>query len=529
MAMTETRPAPEDAPEGVAGAQPLAVPADPPGLAGWVSTSDHKRVGRLFVVTSLLFLLLGAVLTALVAAEGTASGLDIFDQGGFGQVLNLSTESLALLFLAPMFLGIATFVVPLQVGSAEIAFPRGSATAYWLYLVSAAVTVGAYVADGGQTGDTGAAVDLWLLGLLGVVLALVIGLVSVCTTVLTMRVGGMSLLRAPAFTWSTLVSGSLLLLALPVLAARLIAMYVSHHFGGDLGDYQSQIAWSWSVPTVYLLAVPAAGVALEVVPVLARNRVRVHAASLVVLGLLGVVGVGMWAQVPETFDEVLYIAMAFAAVVPALALLGLLGDTLRNGRPTVKAALVCSMLASLMLLLAAVAGALLSIEGLELHDTTWTLGQSHLVILGAGTLGAVAALWWWAPKLWGTQLPEGPGILAGLAVAGGTLLLAVPELVNGLANDLAVRGSRATTFEEDGVELLNGVSAAGAGLVALGALLVAVVLLGSVRKAGSGTPDDPWGGHTLEWATTSPPAPENFTTPVPAVTSPTPLLDEVPA
>jgi cytochrome c oxidase subunit 1 len=505
----------------------MPVPADPPGLAGWVSTSDHKRVGRLFIATSLLFLLLGTVLAALVAVEGTKSGLELFNStSSFGEALNLSNESLVLLFLVPMFLGVATFLVPLQVGSAEIAFPRGSATAFWLYLVSAGLTVGSYLASGGQTGSRSAAVDLWLIGLLGVLVAITIGLVSVLTTIMTMRVGGMTMIRVPSFTWSVLVAGSLLLLSVPVLAARLIAMYVSHHFGSDLGDYQSQIAWFWSIPTVYLLAVPAAGVALEVVPVLARNRVRVHGAALAVLGALGVVGVGMWAQSAETFDDVLYVLMAFAAVLPALALLGLVGDTARGGRPKMKAAFVLSLGAVLLLLLGAVAGALQSIDGLDLQRTTWTLGQMHLVVLGAGTLGGLAALWWWAPKFWGVELPEGAGFLVGLAALGGSLLLAVPELINGLANDLAVRGTAATRFTDDSVKALNGISAAGAVLLTLAGLLVVLVLLGSIRKARRGTADNPWGAHTLEWATTSPPAPGNFTSPVLAVTSATPLHEE---
>ena len=133
MAMTETRPSAAEAPAQV---QPVAAPADPPGVAGWFTTSDHKRVGRLWIGTSLLFLLLGTVLAALLGLEGTESGLDIFDGTSFGQVTTLANEAVVLLFLAPMFLGLATFLVPLQVGAPEIAFPRGSAAAYWLYLTS---------------------------------------------------------------------------------------------------------------------------------------------------------------------------------------------------------------------------------------------------------------------------------------------------------------------------------------------------------------------------------------------------------
>src|SRR5207237_2929828 len=157
--------------------------------------------------------------------------------------------------------------------------------------------------SGGPSGTRTEAVDLWLLALLGLLLATVIALVSLLTTVLALRTGGMTLLRTPAFSWSVLVGGSLTLLSTPVLASRLVQMYVTHHFGGDLGNYRTEIGWFWSVPQVYLLAVPAAGVALEIVPVLARVRLRVHAAALVVIGLIGVAGVGAWAQDSNQFTK----------------------------------------------------------------------------------------------------------------------------------------------------------------------------------------------------------------------------------
>ena len=522
MAMTETRPAP--AAEEVA-MLPESVLADPPGLAGWLTSSDHKRVGRLWIATALVYFVASSVLTSLVGIEGVQSGLDLFTRKSYGAVSFLSGEMVVLLFLVPLFLGIATLVVPLQVGSAEIAFPRGAATAYWLYLVSGAVLIGAYLDNGGPTGTRAEAVDLWLVALVGILVATVIALVCLLTTVLALRTGGMTLVRTPAFSWSVLVGGSLLLLSAPVLASRLVQMYVTHHFGGDLGNYRNEIAWFWTIPQVYLLAVPAAGVALEVVPVLARTRLRVHAAALVVLGLLGVAGIGAWAQVESQQTEVLYVAVGLFAVLPALALLGLLADVARGGRPAPKAALAMALGAALLLVAGAVAGALLSIDGLHVHRTIWEAGQTHLVVFGAAGLGALAALWWWAPKIWGAPLSEGAGFLAFLATFGGALLLGVPELVNGKVNKMPVR---AAVFDDSGsAKVLAGLSAAGAVLLTVGAIVVVLAVLATTRSRG-GTADDPWGGSTLEWATASPPSRSNFDGPVPAVASATPLLtDEV--
>jgi cytochrome c oxidase subunit 1 len=516
MAMTETRPADAAAP-----AAPL--PADPPGLAGWLATSDHKRVGRLFLGTSLLFLLVGGVLGALVGAERVQSGIDIVDDADvFGQLYSLHAEAGVLLFLLPFLVGLATYLVPLQVGSPEIAFPRGSATAYWGYLVGGALLCASYVADGGATGGTDTAVDLYLLSLGLLAISLALGLVSAVTTVLAMRTPGMTLMRTPLLSWSVLAGGGITILSLSILVARVIGLFVGQHFSGEIASY-GDIAWFWSLPAIYGLVVIVAGVALEIVPVLSRAPLRFHVAGIVVIGLLTVVGVGGWAVDPESLDDLLYVAIGLAAVLPALALLGLLGDTARGGSPSAKAPLVLALGAVLLLLAGAAVGALQVIDALELLGTTWESGQLHLVLWGAGGLGAFAALWFWAPKIWGAHLDEKLGYLVALLLLGGAVLLAVPDLVNGMSEDQPLG---ATEWESDTVDALNGVAVAGAGLSALGALVgVGAVLMAARKRDEVVAADDPWGGFTLEWSTTSPPPLHNFTTVAP-VTSATPLRAE---
>lgn len=524
MAITDIRSelaAPEDA---RAPRVADAAPAEAPGLAGWFTTSDHKRIGRLWVATSLLFLAVGGIAGAVLGFERMGDGLDILAAGSFAQVYTFHGEVAVWLFLVPCIVGIATVVVPLQVGSPEIAFPRGAAAAYWGHLVSAVLLVGAYAADGGPTGGSDAGVDLYLLALLGLLLSSGLAIVCILTTVLTMRAAGMGLARTPSFTWSMVVGGSLTLLTAPVLAGGLILAYVGHHFGGDIGAYNN-IAWFWSLPQVYLLAVPAAGVALEIVPVLAGSRLRVHGAGLAILSGLGVLGLGGWAQVPETFDDILYVGLALAAVIAPLALLGLLGDTLRAGgapKGGSKAALTMALGAMVMLLLGAVAGALSAIDGLDLRGTVWEAAQVHLVLYGAATLGTLAALWWWAPKLWGTTLSEGAGLLAFAASFLGGVALVVPDLVNGLVEDIPLRSR---TFEGgDTVAALHVVGAVGGALAVLGAVVALLAILGAARKR-VGVADNPWNGATLEWATASPPVAANFTAALPPVTSATPLAE----
>lgn len=523
MSMTETRPATGSDSAGDDHDLTPTAPADPTGLNGWVTTADHKRVGRLHLVTALAFLVVGSVVGVILGGERLDSGFDIFDEATFSQVYSLHGEVAVFGFLVPFFVGLATYLVPLQVGAREIAFPRGAAFGYWLHLVSACLLLAAHAADGGPGGASAVGADLHLLALIGLNLALVIALISVLTTALAGRAPGMTLLRTPLFTWSVVVGGGLTLLASPVLVAGLVESYIARHFGGvDIAS--SGTAWFFAVPHVFLLAVPAAGVAAEIVPVLARNRYRVHGSAVVIIALMGVLGYGAWAQLPERTDELLYVGVALLSILPALALVALLGDTIRRGSVNLSAASLLAVGAVIHLLLGALAGATRAIEPLGLQGTVWQAAQVHYTLYGGATLGAFAALWFWAPKIWGVMLGELQGKAVFALTFFGALLLAAPDLLSGLVEDrlLADFG-----FDESGLSVaLNAVSLLGGVLGVLGILLVVGELLGKVgRRQGVPASDDPWGGATLEWATTSPPPPGNFAGPLPPITTATPLHD----
>ncbi len=523
MSMTETRPATGSAPAAADHDLARSAPPAPTGLNGWLSTADHKRIGRLHLVTAVAFLVVGSVVGAILGAERVDSGLQIFDDSTFGQVYSLHGEVAVFGFLVPFFIGLATYLVPLQVGARDIAFPRGSALGYWLHVVSGVLLLVAYAANGGPGGGSDVGVDLHLLALIGLNLAIIVSLISVLATAMASRTSGMTLLRTPLFTWSVVVGGGLTLLASPVLVARLVEGYVAHHFG-DVDLASSSTAWFFAVPQVFVLAVPAAGVAAEIIPVLSRSRHRVHGAAVVIIGLMGALGYGAWAQLPDRTDELLYVGVALASLLPALALVALLGDTIRRGRVNLSAASLLALGAVIHLLLGALAGATAAIEPLELRGTVWQAAQVHYTLYGGATLGAFAALWYWAPKIWGVMLSE----LAGKAVFAltflGAILLSAPDLVNGLVENQLL-GDPA--FDDSALSVaLNVASLLGGVLGVLGILVVVGELLGKVaRRTGVPAPDDPWGGATLEWATTSPPPAGNFAGPVPAVATATPLHD----
>lgn len=506
------------------GDEPAPVP-EPSGLAGWFTTADHKRTGRLYLVTALVFLLVGSALGALLGTERIDSGLELLTSDTFEQVYTLHGEVAVLLFLVPFFLGLATYLVPLQVGARDIAFPRGSVTAYWAYVVAGSTLLAAYVANGGPDGASRVGTDLYLLSLALLVLATGLALVSILTTVVALRAPGMSMVRAPLFTWSMLVGGGLTLLASPVLLARLVELYIQHHFTDDFagpGAY-NLVSWFWSVPQVYLLAVPAVGVVAEVVPVLAGRRLRRHESGIAVIAATGLVGFGAWAQVGEAFDDLLYVVAGLAAVLPALALLGIVGDALRRGRFSRRAPLVLALGAAVHLLAGAVTGALSVIPALELRGTAWEAAQIHFTLFGGAGLAAYAALWYWAPKIWGVHLSDGAGVATAILTFVGVALLAAPDLVRGLSLE---ERTMFVQFEGTSSEALSAISAAGGALAALAVLVViADLVLRAGRRTGTRAIGDPWEGQTLEWTTSSPPPPANFSGPLPAVTSPYPAAD----
>ena len=524
MSMTETRPATGSVSGRVAAEQASAAPPRPSGLHGWVTTADHKRIGRLYLVTAVAFLVVGSVVGAILGAERIDGGFEILDGSTFGQVYTLHGEVAVFGFLVPFFVGLATYLVPLQVGAPDIAFARGSALGYWTYLVSGLLLLAAYLANGGPLGGSNVGVDLHLLALIGLNLAVCIALVSVLTTAMAWRAQGMTLLRTPLFTWSVVVGGGLTLLASPVLIGRLVEGYIAHHFA-DVDLASAGTGWFFAVPQVFVLAVPAAGVAAEVVPVMARSRHRVHAAAVVIIGLMGVLGFGAWAQMAERADELLYVGVALASLLPALALLALLGDTARRGRLSLGAANLLALGAVVQLLLGALAGAAAAIEPLELQGTVWQAAQVHYTLYGGATLGAFAALWFWAPKIWGVLLGELQGKAVFALTFLGAILLSAPDLLNGLVEDQLLADPQ---LDDSGLRVaMSAVSLVGGVLGVLGVLLVLGELLGKVgRRTGTPASDDPWGGATLEWATSSPPPPGNFVSPVPVVASATPLHDD---
>jgi heme/copper-type cytochrome/quinol oxidase subunit 1 len=530
MTMTESRPDAASEHSGAVRVTPDTTAEAPRGMTDWLTTGDHKKIGGMYVAGSMLVLLMVLVIGGLLGFERVDDGgTAIFQTDAITQLFSLYRFTLVFGVVLPMLLGLAIAIVPLQVGARSVAFPRAAALSMWVWLAGIALMIGAYAANGGPGGGNSDAVDLYLAALGVVVLGLLTGAVCAGATALTLRAPGMRLRRVPMFTWSVIVWTTMLLLSLGVLFGLVIYLYVDHRygrivFGGNL-EVGGYLAWAVRAPQVYLYALPALGIILDVIATASGRRLQGRSPMLFLIGLGGIFGFGAFAQeafATDVLDDPLFIAFVLLGIVPVLAVMALGAAVLTGGKPRLRAPLPMVLFSGLLVFLGVATGGLWPIAGLDLQGTVYEQGYVNFVLYGA-VLTAVAGIVYWGPKLTGRLLPDTAA--AGLGVLGlvGVLAIAVPDIVlgflgqpEGAVDDLGVSGSA----------VWNAISAVGYFVLLLVVIAAGLLALRAGRR-GEVAGDDPWDGQTLEWATTSPPPPGNFVD-VPVVLSPEPLLDRKP-
>ena len=321
-------------------------------------TVDHKRIGRLYVGVSLVVVGAALVIGGLLALERVdVTPGQIIHSDAVAQMLSLYRYGLVFAGVLPLLLGLAIAIVPLQVGAYRIAFPRAAAASFWGWLLGSGLMILAYGLNGGPGGGDSEAVDLFLVSLGMVVVSLLLGALCVVTTCLTMRTAGMTVGRMPVLAWSSLVTGSMLLLSLPVLVGDIILVYTDHHygrvlFGGNLG-VAGWLDWSVSQPQTYVYALIGLGVVADIVPVMARVRQPLRFTVLGAIAVLGTISFGGYIQ-PNLNDDVrsefLFAAVSIAAVIPVLMLFGLWGKAVKEGKPKGQAPLLFGLCAGLLAL-----------------------------------------------------------------------------------------------------------------------------------------------------------------------------------
>jgi heme/copper-type cytochrome/quinol oxidase subunit 1 len=544
MAMTDTRPDTDVEPS----ATPAAERGDVDAVLG---TGDHKTLGRLWIALSSLFLVAALVLAVVAGIErfDLASFVVVDDAEMYAQLWSLATVSLLFLGVVPLLIGVATYVVPLQVGASTLAFPRGAAAAFWCWLASSVLLVVSTIFNGGPGGGRMDFTSMWVVALGAVLVSLLWALVCVLTTIIGLRAQGMSLDRAPLSAWSFLVFGAIGLATLPLMVGELLVAYLRVRYGDlDAGPVRvvlTQVTDTVGLaPGIYWVAIPALGLMLEMVTAHAGTPLRQHRVAMSLLGLFGLLAFGGYVLSYLTLrdtvalDNGLKVLQVLVVPLVVIGLVGLGADSLRRGRSGYRGPLLAGLVSGAMLLLATLVVLLAQVEHIltfveDLFDrsidipswlalsTTTVHDGVRVLVIGSALVAAVGAVQHWGHKIYGRALDPGIAVLAAAAIALGTVLWGVAEVVSGLLEQ--PREPLLSAAVRDGVELLNVIATLGAAVAALGVLAFAANLaLSTLGRRGS--VDEPWRGLTLEWATPSPPPPGNFPE-APVVRSATPLAD----
>jgi cytochrome c oxidase subunit 1 len=517
------------------------------GLIGWLTTTDHKRIGILYISTSYVMFLLGGVMALVMRAELASPGLQVLDRQAYNELFTMHGTIMLLLFGTPMGTGLANYIVPLQIGAADVAFPRLNAFAYWLFTFGALIVLAGFLSAGGAaaagwtgyapltdaTYSPGVGLDLWIVGLALVGISSVLGAINLITTIFGLRAPGMRMFRMPIFTWNILVTSILILFAFPPLTAAFAMLFIDRHLGGAVFDaglsgdaiLWQHIFWFFGPPEVYILILPCFGVITAIISVFSRKPVFGYAAFVLATVSIASLSMAVWAHHMFTTGAVdlpFFALMSFAIAVPTgIKFFNWIG-TMWGGHLTFPTPMLWAMGFLYLFLIGGITGIILASPALDFNvqDTYFVVAHFHNTLIGGTVFAIFAATYYWFPKMTGRLLSERLGRLHfGLWVIGFTLTF-VPQYQLGLLG----MPRRITDYDPaNGWSELNAASTIGSIVLGLGVIPFLVAVWRALRRPAD-APDDPWGGYTLEWATTSPPPAHNFTS-LPPIRSNRPLFD----
>ncbi|MEJ7585162.1 MAG: cytochrome c oxidase subunit I, partial [Acidimicrobiales bacterium] len=498
------------------------------GLLAWLTTTDHKRIGLSYMATAMVFYLIGGALALVVRAELYSPGSQIVTPGTYNQTFTMHGSIMMYLFIVPFIFGLANYIVPLHIGAKEMAFPRLNALSYWVFLFGGLTMLSSYLtADGPASfGWTGYAplsesirtpavgADLWLLSVVLTGLSSILSSVNIVATVSAMRAPGMSMFRMPIFTWNMLVVSILVLIAFPVLSAACLMLLAdrnldAHIFdpaGGGVPVLWQHLFWFFGHPEVYIAALPFFGIVTEILPVFSWRPIFGYKGIVLATLAIAALSVGVWAHHMFTTGAVevgFFSGLSFLIAVPTgVKFFNWIG-TMWKGRLTFQTPMLFAIGFLMQFLFGGLTGVILASPPLDyhLHDSYFVVAHMHYILFGAIAFALFAGIYYWFPKFFGLRLHEGWGKLHfWMMVVGFNLTFLVQHQLG-----LDGMPRRVADYQPgDGFTNLNRISTVGSMLLGASTLPFLWNVWRSFRK-GERAGDDPWGGHTLEWATSSPP------------------------
>ncbi len=517
-------------------------------VLSWMGTTDHKVIGNLYLVTSFAFFLAAGLMAMLMRAELARPGMQVVNHDQYNQLFTIHGTIMMLLFATPTFAGFANAIMPLQIGSPDVAFPRLNAFTYWLFLFGGLMVVGGFLTTGGAAPfgwfayaplhsseySPGLGGDLWAVGLIVAGLSTILGAVNFITTIICLRAPGMTLFRMPMFTWNVLFTSILALLAFPVLSAALFAMIADRQFGAHVYDPANggailwqHLFWFFGHPEVYIVALPFFGIITEIIPVFSRKPmfgyVSLIGATIAITGLSATV----WAHHMFATGAVLlpfFSLLSFLIAVPTGVKFFNWTGTMWRGSLSFETPMLWSIGFLVTFLFGGLTGVLLASPPIDFHvtDTYFVVAHLHYVLFGTIVFATFAGFYFWWPKLTGRMLDERLGRIHFWTLFVG---FQMTFLVHHWLGTQGMPRRYADYLAADGFTLLNTISSIGAFLLGMSTLPFLYNVWKTARSGRKVTADDPWGwGRSLEWATSCPPPRHNFQA-LPRIRSESPAFD----
>jgi cytochrome c oxidase subunit 1 len=519
------------------------------GWTSWFTTTDHKRIGILYMVTAFAFFLIGGIEALLIRLQLGVADNNLVTPETYNQLFTLHGTTMIFLFVVPMMAGFGNYFVPLMIGARDVAFPRLNALSYWLFLAGGLVFYTSLLFSPPEAGWIttvplaesqylpSGGIDAWiyLIHLTG--LSSLLGAVNFYATIANMRAPGMSWSRLPLFCWAILTFAILLIVALPVVAAAVTMLLTDRHFGTHFFDPSNggsallwqHLFWFFGHPEVYVMVLPGFGIFSEVLPVFARKPIfgyKAIAAATIMIAFLGLLTWVHHMFATPTPLVILIFAMisSFLIAVPTgVKIFNWIG-TLWQGTIEFSAALLFCVGGIAVFLIGGISGIFLAIFPVDwqLNDTYFVVAHLHYVIIGGAVFAIFGGIYYWFPKITGRLMSETLGKWScALFFIGFNVTFLIQHAIG-------LDGLPRRVYEYDNtysahMQLYNQISTVGSFILALGVLLTVINVVRSLKRGAIAGPD-PWKANTLEWYTTSPPPENNFDV-IPRVRSLEPMKD----
>jgi cytochrome c oxidase subunit I len=517
------------------------------GWTSWFTTTDHKKIGILYLYTVLVFFVLGGVEALLIRLQLGAPENTLVTPEIYNQLFTMHGTTMIFLVIVPVWAGFANYLLPLMIGARDVAFPRLNAWSYWMFLFGGLALYASFFFHPPEAGwfsyvplsskeyspSNGQEAWIYMVHLTG--LASILGAINFIATIHNMRAPGMGWGRMPLFVWTILIYAYLIILALTSLAATVTMLLLDRNFGTNFFDPDEggsallwqHLFWFFGHPEVYILVLPAFGVFSEILPVFARKPIFGYKAIAAATAGIAFLGVLVWAHhmfaTPmSTVVLAFFMLSSFLIAVPTGVKIFNWIATLWRGTVEYRVPLLYCIGGIFTFLMGGITGIFLAVFPIDwqLTDTYFVVAHFHYTAFGASAFGMVAALYFWFPKMSGRMMSEGLGKVSFVFFFVGFHMTFL------IQHSMGLDGMPRRIYEysdQSGWWTYNLISTIGAFLIALGVLLTIINLVRSVKKGTIAGPD-PWKANTLEWFTPSPPPENNFDI-VPRVRSVEPMKD----